>query len=124
MTKERPVLSNLVNANTTEIEKFQNEVLRPIIKMQHDLLFVFLTAYLKKRKINFAVLSEEKKKKKIKSILEKDQNLKNQILGIVLGDFSVEEFIFYKNSSSEFNKRIIQIIIQRVQNNITQINNI
>ena len=117
MTKERPVLSNLVNANTSETEKFQNEVLRPIIKMKHDLLIVFMKTYLHIRKINFAVLSEEKKKNKVKSVLEKDQNLKNQILGIVIGDFSVEEFLVYANKPSEFNKRMIQIIIQRFQSN-------
>lgn len=123
MHKERPKLSNLVNANTTATEKFQNEVLRPIIKMQNDLLIAFLNTYLKKRKIDFTILSEEKKKAKIKSILEKDINFKNQILGIVIGHFSVDEFLIYADKSSEFNKRIIQMIIQRLQSNTSIINN-
>ncbi|MDD7913134.1 hypothetical protein [Polaribacter ponticola] len=61
MTKERPVLSNLVNKGTSEIEKFQNEVLRPIVKMQHQLLIASFKNYLQKRKIDLIVLPEKKK---------------------------------------------------------------
>ena len=118
MNKERPELVNLVNKNTTDVEKFQNEVLRPIIKMQHHLLIAFFENYLQKRKIDFKVLSEEKKKLKINSIFEKDINFKNLILGIVAGHFSVDEYLSYKQRSSEFNKRILQIIIQRLQNSL------
>ena len=121
MNKERPELVNLVNKNTTAVEKFQNEVLRPIIKMQHHLLIALFENYLQKRKIDFNTLSEEKKKLKIKSIFEKDINFKNLILGIVAGQFSVDEYLSYKQSSSEFNKRILQIIIQRFQNSILEI---
>ncbi len=50
MNKERPVLTNLVNEGTSDIEKFQNEILRPIIKMQHELLIAFLKVSYKKEK--------------------------------------------------------------------------
>jgi len=118
MNKERPELGNLVNKNTTEVEKFQNEVLRPIIKMQHHLLVLFFENYIKKRKIDFTSLSEEKKKNKIKSIFDKDINFKNLILGLIAGHFSVDEYIYYTQNSSEFNKRVLQIIIQRLQNSL------
>ena len=119
MNKERPELVNLVNKNTTEVEKFQNEVLRPIIKMQHHLLISFFENYIKKRKIDFTSLSEEKKKNKIKSVYDKDINFKNLILGLIVGHFSVNEYLYYTQNSSEFNKRVLQIIIQRLQNSIS-----
>ena len=119
MNKERPELGNLVNKNTTEVEKFQNEVLRPIIKMQHHLLISFFENYIKKRKIDFTSLSEEKKKNKIKSVFDKDINFKNLILGLIAGHFSVNEYLYYTQNSSEFNKRVLQIIIQRLQNSIS-----
>lgn len=119
MNKERPELGNLVNKNTTEVEKFQNEVLRPIIKMQHHLLISFFENYIKKRKIDFTSLSEEKKKNKIKSIFDKDINFKNLILGLIAGHFSVDEYLYYTQNSSEFNKRVLQIIIQRLQNSLS-----
>jgi len=121
MNKERPKLENLKKENTTDVEKFQNEVLRPVIKMQHHLLIAFFENYLQKRKIAFIALTEEKKKKQIKSIFQKDINFKNQILGSIIGHFSIEEYFFYNQYSSEFNKRIIQIIIQRLRDSIYQI---
>ena len=51
--KERPILPDLINEATTEIESFQNKTLRPIIKMQHDLLILSFQNYLVKRKIDF-----------------------------------------------------------------------
>jgi hypothetical protein len=120
MNKERPELGNLVNKNTTEVEKFQNEVLRPIIKMQHPLLILFFDNYVEKRKIDFTSLSEEKKKNKIKSIFDKDINFKNLILGVITGHFSIDEYLYYTQNSSEFNKRVLQMIIQRLQNSISE----
>ncbi|APZ47880.1 glyoxalase [Polaribacter reichenbachii] len=121
MRKERLILSDLVNANTTETEAFQNSVLRPIIKMQHTLLIAFFKSYLIKRKIDFSVLSEQKKRAKIKSVLEKDLQFKNQILGAILGHFSLDEYEVYQNNSSEFNRRIKQIITKRLQDSIAEI---
>lgn len=122
MIKERPVLPNLTNSKTTGTEKFQNEVLRPIIKMHNDLLIAFFIDYLNKRKIIFSDLSDAKKKAKIKSILERDLNLKNKIIGIIIGSFSLEEFHSYTKKASEFNKRMIQIISQRLQSKASFIN--
>lgn len=121
MKKERPILQDLVNESTTETEVFQNSVLRPIIKMQHTLLIAFFNTYLIKRKVDFTKLSEQKKRAKIKSVLEKDLQFKNQILGTVLGHFSLDEYKIYQNNSSEFNRRIKQIIIKRLQDSIDEL---
>lgn len=121
MNKERPILSGLVNSQTTEVEEFQNIVIRPIIKMQHNLLIAFFENYLQKRKIDFVILTDQKKRAKIKSILEKDIQFKNMVLGSILGHFSVDEYATYIQNSSEFNRRIRQIIIKRLQDSITSI---
>ncbi len=119
--KERPILGDLINDGTSEMEKFQNEVIRPIIKMQHNLLISFFQNYLQKRKIDFSVFPEKKKRSKISSIFKTDNNYKNITLGVILGQFSIEEYKFYADNSSEINKRILQIITQRIKDSITEI---
>ena len=52
--KERPLIPDLINDGTNEMERFQNKTLRPIIKMQHDILIVSFQYYLEKRKIDFS----------------------------------------------------------------------
>ena len=119
--KERPILSDLVNAGTSDVEKFQNEVIRPIIKMQHNLLIAFFKSYVQQRKIDFISLTLEKKNKHIRSMLTKDINFKNILLGSIIGHFSMDEFSFYHKNTSEVNRRIVQITKQRLQDSISEL---
>jgi hypothetical protein len=119
--KIRPVLKNLINSNTSDLERFQNEVIRPIIKMQNNFLVVLFEDYLKNRKIEFYILKYEDQENKINTILTKDINFKNILLGSIVGHFDENEIKVYLKSTSELNKRIIQMIKQRLLDNcITQ----
>ena len=119
--KVRPVLKNLINSNTSDLEKFQNQVIRPIIKMQNNLLTVFFKNYIRNRKIEFDRLKSEDQENKIKTILTKDINFKNILIGSIVGHFDENEIEIYLKSTSELNKRIIQIVNQRlVDKYITQ----
>ena len=116
-SKVRPVLKNLINSNTSLIEKFQNEVLRPIIKMQNNLLVTFFKNYIKNRKIEFNKLGVEFQENKINSILTKDINFKNILIGSIIGHLEENEIEIYFKYRTEINKRIIQIIKQRLHDN-------
>ena len=119
--KIRPVLKNLINSNTSDLERFQNQVIRPIIKMQNNFLVVFFEDYLKNRKIEFYIIKYEDQENKINTILTKDINFKNILLGSIVGHFDENEIKVYLKSTSELNKRIIQMIKQRLLDNcITQ----
>ena len=121
MNKERPVLEDLIKDNMSALELFQNQTLRPVIKMQHDLLIASFNTYKAKRKIDFSSLTDQKKRSKTKAVFVKDINHKNLTLGFIIGAFSLEEFAYYSLNASELNKRIIQIVIQRVQDSLTEI---
>lgn len=115
MPKERPIIKNIISEATLSFETFQNATLRPIIKMQHELILALFQSYVQKKKIDFGSLENQSAKDKIKSIFEKDINFKHLILGIIIGHFSAEEFDMYNTNTSEFHKRIIQITVQRIQ---------
>ena len=119
--KERPIIKDLVKKHTTEIESFQNTIVRPIIKMQHPLLVASFKNYLEKRKVDLQSCSDLEINNKIKSIYNKDISYRNISLGLIIGHFSTSEFSYYTNYSSEINKRIIKIIHQRVHNSLSEI---
>jgi len=119
--KERPIIKDLVKKHTTEIESFQNTIVRPIIKMQHPLLVASFKNYLEKRKVDLQSCSDLEINNKIKSIFNRDISYKNICLGLIIGHFSSSEFSFYTHHSTEINKRIIKIIHQRVQNSLSEI---
>ena len=99
----------------------QKQTLRLVIKIQHDLLIASFNTYKAKRKIDFSSLTDQKKRSKTKAVFVKDINYKNLTLGFIIGAFSLEEFAYYSLNASELNKRIIQIVIQRVQDSLTEI---
>lgn len=116
-SKARPNLINLINSNTSDIERFQNEVLRPIIKMQNNLLVAFFKNYIKNNKIKFNTLKAEVQENKINTILTKDINFKNILIGSIIGHLEENEIKIYFKYKTEINKRIIQIIKQRLHDN-------
>lgn len=102
------------------IELFQNQTLRPIIKMQHNLLIGSFKNYIQIRKIDFLSLTVQKKRSKIGAVYLKDINYKNRILGLIMGHFTMAEFQYYCLNSSELNKRILKIVAQRVQDSLVE----
>lgn len=121
--KERPVLENLIQKNTTKVEIFQNKTLRPIIKMQHNIIILFFKNCLLNRKIEVTKLTEKELIKTINNFFSKDIKFKNQLLGLIIGHFSEIEFQSYLENYSEINRRIVQITTQRLRDSIQQIRN-
>ena len=114
-TDKRPIIKglDLKIPNSVE-EKFQNEILRPIIKMQHDLLVKYFSSYLLSKKCRFDSLTEIKQQNFIGAAFSKDISFKSEIKGMIIGHFTVVEFVIYSSNKSDFNKRILAMIKQRI----------
>ena len=103
---------------TKDIEAFQNNVLRPILKFQNDLLLQIFLDYANQYKGVFFKLSDHEKLSYIQQALSTNQRLRSLILGTIVGLFTVEDFGYYKLNSSALNKRIITMTIQRLQSQL------
>ena len=102
----------------TSDERFQNETLRPILKLQNPLFLSVFTNYIEKRKGVFYDLSLEKKITYIENSLIKDQKFRSSLKGLIIGHFTVVEYQKYSLNSSSLNKRIINMLIQRLQDQV------
>jgi hypothetical protein len=112
--KIRPALpAAILNGIVTPEEEFQNKVLRPIIKMQSDLLMAHVSAQLKALKIDWDQLTALKKKDTLTSLLTKDQLFKSEIVGIVIGQLEIAEYQTYRTHPKQLNKRITQMVLNR-----------
>lgn len=116
----RPEL-NLNTKDASIEETFQNEVLRPIIKLQHELIICNFKHFIETMKIDFQSLKKEAQLKFIKDSLTKDLSLNNYFKGLISGLFTKEEFIFYLEHKQTINKRIIQIIENRIVDSISEL---
>jgi hypothetical protein len=118
----RPIIAKAKVSESTSIEEvFQNEVLRPIIKMQHDLLILLFKEYIKNKKVLFHEISNAKRRVFIENSLAKDIAFKSEIKGMITGHFTPEEFAQYTAISNDVNKRIMGIIKERLLNSLSEL---
>jgi hypothetical protein len=121
--KRRPNITTIENnADTTREEQFQNDVLRPIIKMQHELLIAYFKNYITQKKLNFNGLPTFKQIEFIESFMKSDLGFRGELRGLVIGQFTMVEYEQYSTIKSEMNKRIINIIQQRILSNLEAVN--
>ena len=99
-------------------ELFQNETLRPILKLQNPLFVAVFHQYIEKRKGVFYDLGLEKKLAYIESSLIKDQKFRNSVKGMIIGQFTVEEYRQYSSNSSSLNKRMMNMVIDRLKDQV------
>lgn len=99
-------------------ELFQNKTLRPIIKMQHHLLMAVFSNYIAKRKNVFYELSLPKQLAYIDNAIHKDMKFRNSIKGMIIGQFTVDEYALYIQNSSALNKRMMNITKERLINSV------
>ncbi|MEM6697728.1 MAG: glyoxalase [Bacteroidota bacterium] len=109
-------------AAVTPEERFQNQVLRPILKFQNLLLLKVYQHYLIQRKRQFHKLSNPKEKLAyIEHSVQKDSKLRELLLGLVIGYFTVEEYDTYLENEKPIRKRIIDLLVQRLQDQMDKI---
>ncbi|MCU0448238.1 MAG: glyoxalase [Bernardetiaceae bacterium] len=96
------------------LEQFQSETLRPVLKMQNRLILGLFDAYLAATKTDLRHRSPEQRRQLIDQALAKDQALKHQLVGVVVGQFTQPELAFFVQHRSELTKRLAQFLAKRI----------
>ncbi|RVT72764.1 glyoxalase [Flavobacterium sufflavum] len=107
-----------VSSQSSADEIFQNEVLRPILKLQNDLFIASFHNYISKYKRDFYSLSVEKKLATIENAIQKDIKFRNALKGMIIALFTVDEYLQYIQNSSSLNKRMMNMLIERLKNQV------
>jgi hypothetical protein len=114
----RGVTIGSVGTQSSPEELFQNEVLRPILKLQNDLFIASFKNYSTKYNSDFYSQTTEKKLAAIDSAIHKDVKYRNTLKGMVVGLFTIEEYLHYVNNSSNLNKRMMTMLIERLKSQV------
>jgi len=115
MEKVRPKLPDtLTEGELKEEELFQNMILRPVIKMQHDLLIMRVKSHFISKRVLFNVMDNKKRTEAIIQAFQNDHNLKKEIQGMIIGQLTVLEFHQYLKIERSLNKRIVQMVRNRM----------
>ena len=115
----RPYIVKMESFDKMSIqERFQNETLRPILKLQNSLFIEIFQNYIEQHKGIYHKFNLNEKLNYIESCLIKDQKLRNYLKGIIIGHFTLEEYGIYKKQSSELSKRMINMLKERLKDQL------
>ena len=107
-----------ISALSSSEEVFQNQTLRPILKLQNDLFLAVFENQISKHKNDFYKLSVEKKLHYIENVIQKDIKFRNALKGMIISLFTVKEYADYITNSSSLNKRMMNMLIERLKSQV------
>lgn len=118
ITEFRGDMLGTVNAQSSADELFQNQTLRPILKLQNDLFIEVFRNYIIKSKTDFFHFTVEKKLQFIENSIQRDIKFRNSLKGMVIALFTIEEYLAYIQNSSSLNKRMMALLIERLKSQV------
>ena len=112
----RPHITLKESKQISDEEQFQNQVLRPILKFQNEIFIKLFLSNCNTYNINFTKFNSEEKYEYINNIFEKDLKIRASFIGTVIALFTIEEYEKYLVNQKHYNKRIIQMLTERLKN--------
>ncbi|MEM0542343.1 glyoxalase [Flavobacterium sp. j3] len=110
-------IGSIFNQSSVE-EAFQNKTLRPILKLQNDLLIQVFINYAVKQKSVFFSLSPDKKLNYIENVIQRDIKFRNALKGMIIAFFTLDEYAEYILNSSNLNKRMMNMLVERLKSQV------
>jgi hypothetical protein len=107
-----------INSQTSEEELFQNQILRPILKLQNELFIEIFKNYIIKNKALFGQFTVDKKLDYIENSILNDNKFRNLLIGTTIGLMQIEEYKLYSKNASALNKRTISMLIERLKSQV------
>ncbi|CCH53652.1 hypothetical protein BN8_02764 [Fibrisoma limi BUZ 3] len=114
---DRPVVDTRPTA-VSVAEQFQNQTLRPVLKLLDAGLMTYWLHHLPKRKTPFERFTKPEKLAHIERAIRDDTKLRLTLVGMVLGQFTPEEWAIFTANESELTRRLLTLLIQRLQSHI------
>ncbi|WP_347069635.1 glyoxalase [Flavobacterium sp. WV_118_3] len=108
----------MITDQSSSEEIFQNKILRPILRLQNELFIQVFLNYAVKQKNVFFSLTPEKKMAYIENVIQRDIKFRNSLKGMIIGLFTVDEYQEYIKNSSNLNKRMMNVLIERLKSQV------
>lgn len=116
MDRDKQVTALRPSINTVEtkdIEQFQNEVLRPILKLQHPITLQLLDSSKHFTQQALTLDNRAKYEAQVEKYLQSDTAFRQRLIGTILGMMTSSELVYYSDHTREVNKRIMSMQVKR-----------
>ena len=121
-TNERPApVRPLVATEPTAVspaEQFQNQAIRPILKLLDGPIQALWQHHWPKRKTPFDRFTRQEKMAHIERAVREDTRLRLTLIGMVLGHFTPDEWVLFTADEAEITRRIGSLLTERLQSQV------
>ncbi|PJJ54486.1 hypothetical protein [Hymenobacter chitinivorans] len=115
----RPVLpTTLAVAPEPTAGDFLHRTLRPVLKLQNELLLALVADFLREHHVAFQARNEAEQLRTVTELLSRNVKLRYTIIGVIIGLFTSSEQEFYRQHRSELNRRLLELATQRVSSQL------
>ena len=104
----------------TTVADFQQQVLRPLLKLQHAALLATVADFALDYRLPLGS-AEDVLRSAITELLTRNVRLRATLTGLVCGLFTQEELAFYRQHRRELNRRLLDLAEQRVLNSLAEL---
>lgn len=98
----------------TEIADFQHQVLRPLLKLQHELLAATVTDFALDYHVPLATAAPAEATRLRTDLLARNARLRATLVSLVAGQLTAPEFAFYRQHRAELNRRLLDLVVERL----------
>lgn len=97
----------------SDIDQFMHLTVRPILKLQHERILSVFFDFIDRNNIQLSSQLEQKEAE-INKLLKSNQKIRHIYAGLLLAWIPEAELSIYHSNFSELNKRLINLIVQRI----------
>ncbi|SHL25345.1 hypothetical protein [Hymenobacter psychrotolerans] len=112
----RPVLPAVLppSGNATPAD-FLHHTLRPVLKLQNDVLLAVVADFVRDHHIALAGASATEQHRLLAELLTRNTKLRYTVVGLICGLYTAAELAYYREHRSELNRRLLELATRRVQ---------
>lgn len=99
-------------------EAFQNETLRPLLKLLHPRLVDAWHRYAERQKGRFYKLNRPAQREYLRHALKTNRELRSFYLGMVSAVMTTREWAAFRQNERELSKRLLSLVLQRLEGKV------
>lgn len=115
-------LRPLIPTETTDahgtVGAFLHATLRPVLKLQNDLLLAVVADFVRDHHITLRPTDQHHQ---LTELLSRNTKLRYTVVGLISGQFTTNEYAFYRQHRAELNRRLLEMAQRRVLDQATAV---
>ena len=107
----RPVVPIETTDVADTVGAFLHATLRPVLKLQNDLLLAVVADFVRDHHISLRPTDQHHQ---LTELLGRNTKLRYTVVGLITGQFTTQEYAFYRQQRAELNRRLLEMALHRV----------